>query len=152
MLIVFGFSEVAEIVGMPKALAKNWTVGRPLKLTPSVKDSGGTGSRNLYSVGDVYRMAFVNELWRAGFTLKAIQRVLDELEKKGEIFDVPDIWGLALYMVGLTTEIEVIPQHVKTIRLDGGISGAFTVKHLVCTAAIKARIDEEIKKHRGNSK
>lgn len=144
-MLVFEFSEVAEIVGMPKARAKNWTVGRPIKLTPSVKGSGGTGSRNLYSVEDVYLMAFVNELWRAGFTLKAIQRVLDTLAKQEEVFNAPDIWGLALYMEGLKTEVELIPRRIKTIRLENGRSKGFTVQHLVCTAAIKARIDEKIK-------
>ncbi len=76
---VFEMSEVAAIVGAKLATVKNWTIGRPLRITPSIRIAEGTGRSNLYSVEDIYRFALANELHKAGMTPKRIGDVLSQL-------------------------------------------------------------------------
>jgi len=75
---VFMLQEAAEILGMPKSRVKNWTIGRPLRILPSVQ-AHGTGSRNLYGRRDLYSIAIANRLSLDGLTVQAIQNVLDGL-------------------------------------------------------------------------
>jgi hypothetical protein len=77
---IFELDEVATIVGMPKSLAKNWTIGRPLKITASVRSARGKGSRNLFSLIDVFKMALAYEMSEAGLSVRLIQRVLEQFE------------------------------------------------------------------------
>ena len=73
---VFTLSEVAEILAIPETRVKNWTIGRPLKIRPSIA-ARGTGSRNLYRLHDICRFAIANQLHQNGFRPQVIQRVLD---------------------------------------------------------------------------
>ena len=66
MMQTFEFREMIEVLGMSASRAKNWTVGRPFKLEPSIRTASGQGSRNLYSVEDVYLMGVANELSHVG--------------------------------------------------------------------------------------
>ena len=77
--LVYGLSELAELVALPESTVKNWTFGRPLAIAPSVSTGGGKGSRSLYSLNDVYRFAVARELVKAGFTPRKIQPVIDQL-------------------------------------------------------------------------
>jgi hypothetical protein len=72
----FELSELAAIVGIPISKAKNWTIGRPLTITPSIHIAAGTGSRNLYSLEDMCRMSIAKELNHLGLPTKAIDAVL----------------------------------------------------------------------------
>lgn len=74
---VFTLGEVAELLQVPKTRIKNWTIGRPLRIVPRILAGQGKGSRNLYSLEDVYVFALVNQLYRDGFTNEAIKYVLD---------------------------------------------------------------------------
>ena len=74
---VFTLGEVAEILEVPKSRIKNWTIGRPLKIIPKVRAFRGKGSRNLYSLEDVYLLAFVNQLHNDGLSNKLIEYVID---------------------------------------------------------------------------
>ncbi len=74
---VFTLGEVAELLRVPKTRIKNWTIGRPLRIVPRILAGQGKGSRNLYSLEDVYVFALVNQLYRDGFGTAAIKRVLD---------------------------------------------------------------------------
>ena len=76
---VFEMSEVADIVGAKLATVKNWTIGRPLRITPSIRIAEGAGRSNLYSREDIYRFALANELHKAGMTPKRIAEVLNQL-------------------------------------------------------------------------
>jgi hypothetical protein len=62
---------------MPKSLVKNWTIGRPLRLLPTLRQAQGTGSRNLYSREDLYRFALAKQLSGDGFSMTTLQRVTD---------------------------------------------------------------------------
>jgi DNA-binding transcriptional MerR regulator len=79
---VFELSEMAALLGMSQIKAKNWTAGRPFKIPASVRTATGTGSRNLYSIEDVYLMALANEFSKAGFAAKAIGRLLEAVDAK----------------------------------------------------------------------
>jgi MerR HTH family regulatory protein len=73
---VFTLGGVAKLLGLPKTRVKNWTIGRPLKVVPEISAGEGKGSRNLYSLEDVYVFALVNELDRDGFSSKTIKAIL----------------------------------------------------------------------------
>jgi hypothetical protein len=78
-LQTFEVSDLAAIVGISTTIAKNWSLGKPLSITPSIRNSAGTGMPNLYSINDVYLMALINELQKAGIVMNIIKKVLDEL-------------------------------------------------------------------------
>src|SRR5437016_4392555 len=73
---VFSLGDVAEILQLPKSRVKNWTIGRPLKIVPKVLAAQGTGSRNLYSIEDVYVMGFIKQLSENGISSKTIKKLL----------------------------------------------------------------------------
>src|SRR5256886_17257716 len=73
---------MTTLLGMPQTKEKNWTAGRPFKMPASVRTATGTGSRNLYSIEDVYLMALANEFSKAGFAAKAIGRLLEAVDAK----------------------------------------------------------------------
>ena len=79
---IFELAEMAEVLGMPLTKARNWTIGRPLSIPASVRTATGTGSRNLYSIEDVYLMGLANEFSKAGFAAKAIGRLLEAVDAK----------------------------------------------------------------------
>ena len=86
-IAVFQLSEVAQILGTTKSTVKNWTIGRPLKIEPSIRAAHGTGSSNLYSMGDLLLMALATQLNRDGFTTETIRKVLraKEIQHKPEL-------------------------------------------------------------------
>jgi len=75
---VFTLGEVAEILEAPKSRIKNWTIGRPFKIVPKVRAFRGKGSRNLYSMQDVYLLALVSQLHNDGFSNNVIEHVIEE--------------------------------------------------------------------------
>src|SRR5205809_4999562 len=79
---VFELSEMTTLLGMSQIKAKNWTAGRPFKMPASVRTATGTGSRNLYSIEDVYLMGLANEFSKAGFAAKAIGKLLEAVDAK----------------------------------------------------------------------
>ena len=79
---LFELSDVARIVGIPEWKAKNWTVGRPLQITPSLRGGKGRGSLNLYSTADIYLMALAKEMYDGGLSSGAINSLIKKLEGK----------------------------------------------------------------------
>jgi hypothetical protein len=75
---VFYLAELAAILHMPQSLVQNWTMGRPLKITPH-RTATGSGSRNLYDMHDVYRFGIAKHLSMDGLAPHAIQSILDAL-------------------------------------------------------------------------
>lgn len=86
---IFFQSEVAALLGMPDTLVKSWTIGRPLRITPE-RSAAGSGTRNLYSVEDLYSFAIAKQLSMDGFASHAIQSILDALgnESASAIFAI----------------------------------------------------------------
>lgn len=75
---VFYLSELATILHMPESLVQNWTMGRPLRITPH-RSATGSGSRNLYAVNDLYRFGIARHLSMDGFAPHAIQSIVDAM-------------------------------------------------------------------------
>jgi hypothetical protein len=67
---------------MSPSRLKNWTAGRPFKLKPSIRTATGQGSRNLYSLEDVWLLGVANELSKAGMAANAIGKVLGAVRAK----------------------------------------------------------------------
>src|SRR3989454_4731126 len=82
LMEIFELAEMAKVLGMPLTKARNWTIGRPLSIPASIRTATGTGSRNLYSIEDVYLMGLANEFSKAGFAAKAIGRLLEAVDAK----------------------------------------------------------------------
>ncbi|HSR06508.1 MAG TPA: hypothetical protein VLM42_05115 [Bryobacteraceae bacterium] len=78
----FDLTEMAGLVGMNFATAKNWTVGRPFTIPASAYQASGRGSINLYSIDDVYLMAVAHEFSKAGFAANAIGKLVESLLAK----------------------------------------------------------------------
>jgi DNA-binding transcriptional MerR regulator len=78
----FEFREMILALGMSATKAKNWTVGRPFKLEPSIRTASGQGSRNLYSLEDVYLMGLANELSKAGMAASAIGKLVEAVKAR----------------------------------------------------------------------
>jgi hypothetical protein len=96
---VFELPEMAEILDLDLAKAKNWTNGRTgLVIRPSVRPAGGTGKSGLYSPEDLYLMAVAREFSRAGFAANAIgklaEAVIPRLKKPIRTDAVWTIWRL----------------------------------------------------------
>lgn len=112
----FTVGEVAKIVGIPVSRAKNWTIGRPFWILPQVSSARGTGSRSLYSIVDVYRMAFAAELSKDGFSPEAIKRSLlnvdDFMLMFGHAYDRCD----ARYTLDLIKVREQIDARISAMR------------------------------------
>ena len=79
---IFELGEIAKILGMPLTNVKNWVSGRPLEIKPSIKTASGHGSRNLFSLEDVYLLGLANELSKAGMGAKAIGKLVEAVRGK----------------------------------------------------------------------
>ncbi len=80
---VFELPEVAEILGLDLAKAKNWSNGRTgLVIEPSVRKATGTGSRNLFSLNDLYLFGIAQACSKTGFAAAAIGKLVDSLRPK----------------------------------------------------------------------
>jgi hypothetical protein len=82
LIQTFEFREMIDVLGMSASRAKNWTVGRPFKLEPSIRTASGQGSRNLYSMDDVCLMGVANDLSHAGMAAAAIGMLVAALRVK----------------------------------------------------------------------
>jgi hypothetical protein len=136
---IFELGEIAKILGMSLTKAKNWTIGRPLKLEASIRTATGQGSRNLFSLEDVYLMGVANELSHSGMAAMAIKKLVEALQGK-----FPD--GLAgadtLYVVRgekLTNRIET--------RQDR-IPANTVVRLVIDVASLRIRIDDRVRRGR----
>lgn len=78
----FDLTDMAKLIDMTFAKAKNWTVGRPFTIPASAYQATGRGSINLYSLEDVYLMAVANEFSKVGFAAAAIGKLVEALRVK----------------------------------------------------------------------
>jgi len=81
---IFELGQVAAFIGAPDSRVKNWCLGRPYAIVPSVRRAVGTGRSNLYTRNDIYLLATVNELTRGGLATRLIQDFLSYLEATGD--------------------------------------------------------------------
>ena len=82
LIQTFEFREMIAILDMSPSRAKNWTVGRPFKLEPSIRTASGQGSRNLYGLDDLFLMGVANDLSHAGMAAGAIGELVAALRER----------------------------------------------------------------------
>ena len=75
---IYEIGDVAAILGIEKSLVKNWTIGKPFAVLPSVRASSGTGSRNWFGRNELFCFALVRKLNEAGAPVAAIEKLLDK--------------------------------------------------------------------------
>ncbi len=136
---IFELGEIAKVLGMPVTKVKNWTIGRPLKIEPSVKTASGHGSRNLFSLEDVYLIGVANELSKAGMAAKAIGKLVDAVKTK-----FPNgIGGVDTMFVSRGSKLSYrIETREERVPADA------TVRFTICVGALRASIDREVAKLR----
>jgi DNA-binding transcriptional MerR regulator len=146
---IFFKAEVARILEIPQTTVKSWTIGLPLNLHPH-RSGLGKGSRNIYSVNDLYRFSFANQLRGDGIAPSVIQSVLDEL---GQDFE-------SLKFVLVTSEVGQRRKNDTKIRLEkishsqfekeqweavSSLANSFGA-HVVHVAAIIHDVDRRVEK------
>lgn len=109
---IFELSEVAELLHLPASRVKNWTIGRPLTITPSVRPASGTGSRNLYSTDDVYLFALAEDLNEFGLVPRITQQVLDRA--RGKVAQ-----EMALFIAGTVEKPRIELHRVEPCKKSG---------------------------------
>jgi len=75
---VFTKHDISEFFGIPPTRVTNWEAGRTIRLKPSILEASGRGTRNLYSVGDVYKTGLAILLLAVGYSSKVVQRAVDQ--------------------------------------------------------------------------
>jgi DNA-binding transcriptional MerR regulator len=93
-MIVYELSDIARLLGIDKSRVKNWTIGRPFTIKPSVRSASGKGSRNLFCWNDLYVFALVESLNDVGAPVQAIQGLLQEHDLSGDCFWKDENWVL----------------------------------------------------------
>jgi hypothetical protein len=73
---LYGTKQVAELLNIPEWRVKNFAEGKAYGLRPTQKIGSGHGSRRLYDVLGLRRLAIASDLVDAGFTPEAVGRAL----------------------------------------------------------------------------
>ena len=136
---VFELGDIAKILGMPIAKAKNWTIGRPMTIEASIRTATGHGSRNLYSLEDVYLMGIANALSKAGMAAKAIGKLVGAIRTK-----FPN--GLGALDTLFISRGEKLTYRIET-REDRFPSDT-VVQLAIDVPALRATVDREVRKLR----
>ena len=135
----FEFREMIAILGMSPSRAKNWTVGRPFKLEPSIRTASGQGSRNLYSLEDVYLMGIANDLSHLGMAAATIGELVAALKVK-----FPD--GLAAVDTLFITRGPKLTYRIE-LREDR-LPADSVVRLSVGVATLRRKVDQAVKRLR----
>ena len=143
---VFQLAEVAKLLEMPNSRVKNWTIGRPFRITPSVRVAKGTGSANLYSVHDVYLMAIANQLSVDGLATEIIERTMKKLKPDVELLGT-QYTKLVIHGSGRKREIKLLGG-----RLSEGLSLRLATeagelsRYTLDLRGLRKRVDEQVAK------
>ena len=91
---LYGTKQVAEILRIPEWRVKNFSEGEAYGLPPSQRVGSGRGSRRLYNLNDILRLAVASELVNCGFTPEAVGRAVREIPESmlsmwPEVLDEP---------------------------------------------------------------
>src|SRR5215467_6344033 len=78
---LYGTKQVAEILGIPDWRVKNFTEGDAYRLPKPQLVGSGRGSRRLYTLIDVGRIAIADALVNCGFSPEAIGEAIQEIPR-----------------------------------------------------------------------
>jgi hypothetical protein len=106
--------DVGLLVGLTEDAVKQWTLGRPYAIRPSIRLSTGKGIPNLYSLTDALRFAVVTQLTADGFQSHVIQRALSSFDATAKTLLIsrrvgggePEAWFSKLPMLRLARQEE----------------------------------------------
>lgn len=143
-LQIFELSEVAELLHLSASTVKNWTIGRPLSIKPSIRASRGKGSRNLYSRNDVCVLALAAQLSRNGFALNTVQKVLKELRDKSHLLGT-SYSSLVISSSGEKPEIRFLSGPL-TISIHERLRGDVIGSYVLDLKKLVSGVDDQIKK------
>jgi len=142
---IFELSEVADLLDLTPSIVKNWTIGRPLTIKPSIRASRGKGSRNLYSRDDVLVLALAAQLSRDGFALNTVQRVLKELKGRSHLLGSA-LSALVISSSGGKPEIKFLAGGPITIgvheQLRADVMGRYVLNLTKLASWIESRISK----------
>lgn len=130
---------MAKVVRMPLTKAKNWTMGRPIRFQASLRAGKGTGSRNLYSLDDVYLMGVAHECSKTGMAAKAIGKLIEAVKAK-----FPS--GLGAVDTLYVSRGPKLAYRIET--REDRVPGDAIVGLVIDVSAIRAGIDREVAKLR----
>jgi hypothetical protein len=92
MNAVLQAKDVGLLAGLTENAVKQWTIGRPYAIRPSIRQATGKGVPNLYSLNDALRFKVAIELTADGFQSGVIQRVLDSFDATAKTLLVKRDW------------------------------------------------------------
>lgn len=78
---LYGTKQVAEVLGIPDWRVKNFTEGEAYRLPKPQLVGTGRGSRRLYTITDICRIAIANQLVECGFSPEAIGDAIEEIPR-----------------------------------------------------------------------
>jgi len=82
---VFELSHLAKLTGVELSAVKNWTNGRILNISPSIRQADQRGARNLFNEKDVLKVHIAHKMNLLGFSPKgAIEEVLERFDEEYE--------------------------------------------------------------------
>lgn len=84
---VFTKHDISQVFGIPETRVTNWEVGRTIKLRPSIQEASGKGTRNIYSLCDVYKTGLAIVLLSVGIAGELVQRAVDDAPGRIELAD-----------------------------------------------------------------
>ena len=104
-LMVFDRREIAQIVLVHPALIRNWSMGNPFRIEPSIRAPGRKGAANLYALEEVYLFGVAGYLGRADIPPRLAKKVLSYLREHSDLlqeeqrdvylaFHGPLLWGM----------------------------------------------------------
>jgi hypothetical protein len=82
---VFDRRDIAEILGIPPAVVRNWSMGNPFQIEPSIRAPGRRGSANLYALEDLYLFGIAAYLARADMQPRLVIKVLSYVRQHPEL-------------------------------------------------------------------
>jgi DNA-binding transcriptional MerR regulator len=142
---IFELSEVADLLDLTPSTVKNWTIGRPLTIKPSIRASRGKGSRNLYSRDDVRVLALAAQLSRDGFAPNTVQKVLKELKGRSHLLGSP-LSALVISSSGGKPEIKFLSGGSITIGVYEQLRADLIGRYVLNLAKLVSWVDGRIAK------
>lgn len=138
--LVFTKRDISRFFGIPETRITNWEAGRTIKLKPSIMQASGRGTRNLYSIGDVYKSCLALLLLSVGYSSELVQQAVDEALGRIEHED----W---LFVEYPSASGKTRIRWSRNPRLSHGLAHA----HVVNLANIRETVNELVRKEsKGN--
>ena len=79
---MFFTADIASLLKIPEWRVIKFAMGSEYQITPTHSDAAGSGTRRVYGIEDVCKIALALRLLDAGLSSKAIGRILRELQRR----------------------------------------------------------------------